>query len=174
MSSSHPLRCIQSTRQEQHRATSRVGCVGNLLRLGHVLSGCSALAQSKYPERHNAALKVFFFEIAGELGLIDSVPPCYSPAAPKPIYESPKALTFWDVPVYAPHTIVKANRKDARFVDHKTKKVWAVKMSCPWIEHRQKKSEEKTAKYGPLQFELKKQYSGYDIEQPKNEEALWQ
>lgn len=33
---------------------------------------------------------------------------------------------------------------DTRFVDHKTKKVWAVEMSCPWIEHREKKSEERT------------------------------
>ena len=50
-------------------------------------------------------------------------------------------------------------------MDHNTKKVWAVKISCPWIEHREKKSEEKTAKYGPLRFELKKQYPGYNLEQ---------
>ena len=37
----------------------------------------------------------------------------YSCAVPKPIYESSEALTFWDVPVYAEHTIVKANRVDA-------------------------------------------------------------
>ena len=43
--------------------------------LAHVLSGCSALAQSKCLERDNADLKVFFFEMARELGLIDSVPP---------------------------------------------------------------------------------------------------
>ena len=130
-----------------------------------MLLGCSALAQSKYPERHNAALKVFFFEMAGELGLSNSVPPWYWPAAPKPMYESPEASAFWDVPVYAEHTIVKANRVDAQFVDHKTKKVWAVEMSCSWIAHREKKFEEKTAKYGPLRFELKKQYTGYHIEQ---------
>ena len=131
MSSSHRLRCIQSTRQEQHRAPSRVGCVGNLLRLGHVLSGCSALAQSKYLETHNAKLKAFFFQMAGELRLIDSVPPWYWPATPKPIYESPEALAYWDLPVYAEHTIVKANRVDAQFVDHNTKKVWAMEMFCP-------------------------------------------
>ena len=45
---------------------------------------------------------------------------------------------------------------DARFVDHKKKKVWAVEMSCPWMEHREKKSQERTVKYGPLRFELKK------------------
>ena len=33
------------------------------------------------------------------------------------------------------------------------------------MEHREKTSEEKTVKYGPLRFELKKQYPGYDVEQ---------
>ena len=123
--------------------------------LANLRSGCSSLAQAKYLDRHNAALKVFFFEMAMELQLIDSVHPWYSPAVPNPIYESPEELAFLDVPVYAEHTIVKANRVDARFVNHKTKQVWAVEMSSPWIQHREKKSEEKTAKYGPLRFELK-------------------
>ena len=39
--------------------------------LVHVLAGCSALAQSKYLERHNAALKVLFFEMIRDLRLID-------------------------------------------------------------------------------------------------------
>ena len=43
--------------------------------LVHVLVGCSALAQSKYLERHNAAMKVLFFEMTRDLRLIDSVPP---------------------------------------------------------------------------------------------------
>ena len=84
---------------------------------------------------------------------------------PKPVYESSEALAFWDVPVYVEHTIFKANRVDARFVDHKNKKVWAVEMPCPWMEYREKKSEEKTVKYGPLRFELNKQYPRYDVEQ---------
>ena len=90
--------------------------------------------------------------------------PWYSCAVPKPVYESPEASAFWDVPVYAEHTTVKANRVDAGFVDHKNKNVWVVEMSCPLIEHQKKKSEEKTVKYGPLQFELKKQYPSYDAE----------
>ena len=99
------------------------------------------------------------------LRLIDSVPSWYSCAVPKPVYESSEALAFWDVPVYAEHIIIKANRVDARFVDHKNKKVWAAEMSCPWMEHREKKSEEKMIKYRPLRFELKKQYPGYDVQQ---------
>ena len=42
-------------------------------------------------------------------------------------------------------------------MERKSKNVWAVEMSCPWIQNWEKKSEEKTAKYGPLRFELKKQ-----------------
>ena len=113
--------------------------------LAHVLSGCSALPHSKYPETQRS-IESLFLRDGEELGLIDSVPPWYSPAVPKPIYESPEVPAFWDVPLYAEYTIVKANRVDAPFVGHKTKKVWAVEMSRPWIEHREKKSREKTAK----------------------------
>ena len=54
---------------------------------------------------------------------------------------------------------------DVRFVDHKEKEAWAVEMSCPWVESRGTKCEEKTAKYASLQWELKRQYPSYDIEQ---------
>ena len=38
-------------------------------------------------------------------------------------------------------------------------------MSCPWIESRAKKDEEKTLKYGPMMWELKQRYNGYRVEQ---------
>ena len=57
---------------------------------------------------------------------------------------------------------VRANQVDVRFVDHKAKQVWAVEMSCPWIDNRAKKVEEKVIKYGPLLLELlKQQHPGY-------------
>ena len=133
--------------------------------LAHVLAGCPALAQSKYLERHNAALKVLFFEVCKDLQLVDSVPPWYSLVAPKPVYESPEAQAYWDVPVYAEQSYVKANRVDVRFVDHRRKRVWAVEMSCPWLDNRRKKEREKTEKYAPLCWELRKQYPGYVVEQ---------
>ena len=52
---------------------------------------------------------------------------------------------------------------DARLIDQK--KVLAIEMSCPWTENREKKQEEKTIKYGPLRWELKQQFPGYDIQQ---------
>ena len=80
--------------------------------VGHILAGCSALAQSKYLQRHNAVLKILFFEMLYSLDLIDSVPPWYSPTEPKPVYENDRAQAFWDIPVYADHVEVRANRID--------------------------------------------------------------
>ena len=80
---------------------------------------------------HNAALKIFFFERCKDLKLVESVPPWYSPVKPKTIHESDEGKAFWDVAVYAENTYVRANRVDARFVDHKAKQVWAVEMRCP-------------------------------------------
>ena len=69
-------------------------------RVSHVLAGCIALAQNKYVTRHNAPLKILFFEILQDLGLVDSVPPWYSPLKPKPVYEANNAKALWDVPLY--------------------------------------------------------------------------
>ena len=87
--------------------------------------------------------------------------PNYSPAVPKPIYESPEAQAYWDIPVVGVSEQVQQNRVDARFIDHEKKKVLVVEMSCPWTENREKKQEEKTIKYGPLRWELKQQFLGY-------------
>ena len=39
----------------------------------HILSGCSALAQTKYLQRHNNAFKIVFFEVLRSLDLITKV-----------------------------------------------------------------------------------------------------
>ena len=133
--------------------------------VAHVLTGCPSLAQTKYMEKHNAALKVLFFEILRDLDLNETVSPWFSRIEPKPLYESTQAQAFWDVPVYAEHTTVRANRVDARIIDHKEKKVLLVEMSCPWIDSREKKEAEKMEKKGPLRFELIKRYQNYKIVQ---------
>ena len=89
--------------------------------VAHVLAGCTALAQNKYTSRHNAALKILFFEILQDLGLVDSVPPWYSPIKSKPVCESNNAQVLWDVPLFAEHQEVRANRVDARIINHASK-----------------------------------------------------
>ena len=97
--------------------------------------------------------------------LADEEPPWYSPVKPKPVYENSEVQVLWDVPVYADYHEVRANRVDARIINHKSKQVLTLEMSCPWIDNRARKDEEKTLKYGPLRWELKQQYKGYTVEQ---------
>ena len=52
---------------------------------------------------------------------------------------------YWDV--YADHTEVRANRVEARIADKERKTFTLLEMSCPWIENRKYKEEEKTRKY---------------------------
>ena len=111
-------------------------CTKELESVPHVLAGCSALVQTKYMSRHNSALKVLFFEILRECGLIDKIPPWYSQVVPKPVYENENHKAFWDVPVYAENAEVRANRIDARIINHEEKKITLLEMSCPWVENR--------------------------------------
>ena len=86
------------------------------------------------------------------------VPPWYSSIEPKPVYESADAQAFWDVPLYADHVVVRTNRIDARVVDHKRKIVTILEMSCPWVDNRAAKDQDKTEKYASLRLELKQQF----------------
>ena len=88
-----------------------------------ILFGCGALVQTKYLSRHDSTLKILFYEMLHDLGLIDEVPSWYSPAKPKPVYESDDMQAYWDVPVFGNHEEVKCNRVDAQIVNHKTKRV---------------------------------------------------
>ena len=100
-----------------------------------------------------------------DLELVDTVPPWYSPIDPKPVYESADAQAFWDVPLYADHVVVRANRIDARVVDHKRKIVTILEMSCTWVDNRAAKDQDKTEKDIPLRLELKQQFKRYSIDQ---------
>ena len=100
-----------------------------------------------------------------DLQLCEGVPPWYSPVAPKPLYESPDAQAFWDIPMFAEHNHVRSNRVDVRVIDHKQKRIYAIEMSCPWIDNRKKKEVEKTTKYAPLRWELKQQFPTYTVKQ---------
>ena len=94
---------------------------------------CGALAQSKYMTRHNAVLKVIFYELLKDLDQMTSIPPWYSQNIPKPLYENEKGKAFWDVPLYAEYAEVINNRIDCTVIEKKKKKVVLLEMSCPWL-----------------------------------------
>ena len=110
--------------------------------VAHVLAGCTALTQNKYVTLRNAALKILFFEVLQDLGLVDSVPPWNSPLKPKPVYEAINAQVFCDVPFFAELQEVRANRVDARIINHESKQVITLEMSCPWATTGEKEGGE--------------------------------
>ena len=129
--------------------------------VAHVLAGCSALAQTTYLTRHNAAFKILFFELLRDHELVETVPPWYSPTQPKPIYEGDRVTAYWDVPVFADQTEVRANRIDGRLVNKARKTVTLLEMSCPWVDNRDHKDEEKTMKYHRQKFRTRDTTRGY-------------
>ena len=74
-----------------------------------------------------------YFELLKDLKLVSKVPPWYSPIQPKPLYENGTVKAFWDMAVFAENTEVRANRVDMRIINHETRSVTALKMSCPWL-----------------------------------------
>ena len=47
-----------------------------------------------------------------------------------------RAIAYWDIPLYADNTHVKANRIDATIVDKENKNVSVIGMSYPWVKNR--------------------------------------
>ena len=72
---------------------------------------------------------------------------------------------FWDVPLFAEHQEVGANRVHVRIINHESKRVVTLEMSCSWVTDRENKEEEKSTKYGQLRRELKQKYQGYEMKQ---------
>ena len=64
-----------------------------------------------YKQIHNQ--DSVFSELLREHGLVGEVPPWYLPVMPKPAYQNTTSEAFWDIPVYAEHNEVRANRIDA-------------------------------------------------------------
>ena len=99
------------------------------------------------------------------LDLVKSEVPWFSKIQPKPMYENKRAIAYWDIPLYADNTHLRANMIDATIVDKENKKVSVIEMSCPWVENREEKDAENTTKYGPLRWELEQRYPEYRVTQ---------
>ena len=81
------------------------------------------------------------------------------------MYENDRVVAYWEVPLFADTTRVKANRINMWIIDKERKEVKLLEMSCPWVENREEKAMEKTRKYGPLRWELQQRYPDYKVTQ---------
>ncbi|XP_067023905.1 uncharacterized protein [Acropora muricata] len=70
------------------------------LQLKHPEPVCVTEEGEVVPGDKLKTLKVRFFDIIEDLGLIEASPPWYSPTKPRPVYEGAHAQAYWDVPVY--------------------------------------------------------------------------
>ena len=86
-----PLRQQYKTKTRNNTDVKCRICGKAMESVPRVLSGCSTLAQSKYKTRHDAALKVLFFDLLCDMGLIESAPSWCSPETPKPEYKNDRA-----------------------------------------------------------------------------------
>ena len=78
------------------------------------------------------------------------------------MYENDRVVAYWDVPLLADSTHVKANRIDARLMDKERKEVRLLDMSCLRVE-KDEKAVENTSKYGPLSCELQQRHPDYTL-----------
>ena len=94
---------VYYNRKTQSQVTDEKCCLcrDSLENVQHILSGCSALAKTKYLQRRNNAFKILFFEVLRSLDLITKVEPWFSRVTPKPLYENEHATAFWEVPLFA-------------------------------------------------------------------------
>ena len=107
-----------------NKITSHLGELSLMWSLENVqrfLAGCSALAQTKYLQRHNNALKILLFEVLRSLDLVTKVEPWYLQVKPKPLYEKERAIAYYDVPLYADTMQAKANRIDITILNKPTR-----------------------------------------------------
>ena len=134
---------------------SHAECVENRKNQSHLLSSCSALAQT------NPVLKNLFFELLRKLDLIDTTPPCvfaFRTNWNQCTKTSALRLIGTCHSLCWKHSSQSKENLDARIINlHKEDKTIALlEMSFPWIENREAKESEKTRKYAPLCFELKR------------------
>ncbi|CAH3043745.1 unnamed protein product, partial [Porites lobata] len=61
------------------------------------------------------------------------IEPWFSQVTPKLLYENKHATTFWDVPLFADTTQVKANRINATVIDKTSKQVRVFEMTLSMV-----------------------------------------
>ena len=143
-------------------------CHGGEESVKHLLSNCGDLAKQVYTQRHNNALKCFFFPMLKRCGFIDEIPPWFSAKEIKPEYENENYLVRWDVPEYSGRdgeSIRDAARPDGKLIMKHEKKVILIEQTVPWVSNREAKVELKKNKYLQVQSFLRLEYEGYDIDQ---------
>ena len=92
----YQLDYVQARRPIQVQREAWCGLYGKAPEsVDHIMSGCDALAQSKYLS--------MTYCLMWDAYIVDAVPPLYCLVKPRPVYESDDVKAYWDVPGFAQH-----------------------------------------------------------------------
>ena len=133
-----------------------------------LLSNCGELVEKIYKDRHDAALKCFFFQVLSKFELIKDTYPWFSPAKVKPLYANEKFEVLWDIPEFSGkdgENINECARPDSKIVMHQEKNIFLVEQMVPWCEILNQQYEFKRSKYSELQTYMRMENPNYEIEQ---------
>ena len=162
--------CYKKTRSSAEEAvdTKCRLCRGGEESVRHLLSNCGTLAKKVYTQRHDNALKCFFFPMLKKCGFIEETPPWFSAKEIQPEYENDNYLVRWDVPEYSGkdgESIRDAARPDGKLIMKNEKKIILIEQTVPWISNRDAKFKYKEDKYLESQSFLRLEYIGYEVDQ---------
>ena len=134
----------------------------------HLLSNCGEFVKKLYLDRHDSALKCFFFPMLVKFGFMSKSPFWFSAEKVKPCYENENYIVYWDIPEYRGTDDENEDsipRPHVKIIMIAEKKIYLIEMTVPWIENREIKYEFKENKYKPIQTNLKLEHPGYEVDQ---------
>ncbi|CAG5021060.1 unnamed protein product [Parnassius apollo] len=130
--------------------------------LRHVISGCSALSNSEYLQRHNLVARILHQELALKYGLVDRKLPYYK-YLPEAVLENDRARLYWDRAIITDRTIL-ANKPDIVLMDRAQSRIFLVDITIPYDENLVKAETDKQTKYLDLAHEVTDMWGGLPTE----------
>lgn len=122
----------------------------------HITSGCTAITNTEYKQRHDQVAKILHQKLAIKYKLKTQKEKYYQ-YEPRAVLENAKHKIYWDRTIITNKTM-KHNRPDITLIDKAHKIVYLVDIAVPNSNNVQKTCEEKKAKYKELADELKEQW----------------
>lgn len=131
-------------------------CHGAAENIHHIISGCQAIANSDYKNRHDNVAKILHEALAHKYLLSSERIPYYK-YLPNAVTESENVKMYWDRTIIT-DTSVTHNRPDIVLFDKLNSQVFLIDIAVPDSTNLLKTEEEKTRKYMELSYEIKDQW----------------
>lgn len=128
----------------------------------HLLSACSAMAQTEYLQRHNLSCRIIHQKLALKYELIDENVPYYK-YEPHPVLENTKCKLYWDREVRTDVT-VQHNRPDLVMVIKNIDTAYFIDVTHPMDNNLTTAEQKKIEKYTRLKIEYQRLYNIKTVE----------